>query len=69
MIWKTCLPRRLERRDETLEDEDCFFADLKPNGGLKACGSINEILDLFQAEYVSRGPNHQSHSFFLTSSW
>lgn len=55
--------------DETLEDEDCFFADLKPNGGLNAFGSINETLDLFQATDVSRGPNHQSHSFFLTSSW
>lgn len=49
VMWKTCLPRRLERRDETLEDEDCFFADLKPDGGLKACGSINETLDLFSS--------------------
>lgn len=55
--------------DETLEDDDCFFADLKPNGGLKAFGSINETLDLCQATDVSRGPNHQPHSFFLTSSW
>lgn len=43
-MWKTCLPRRLDRRDETWEEEDCFFADLNPDGGLKACGSVKETL-------------------------
>ena len=64
-MWKTCLPRRLERRDETLEEEDCFFADLKPEGGLKVCGSMKETLDLFQVTDVSRKPNCQSRYFFL----
>jgi len=72
-MWKTCLPRRLERRDETLEDEDCFFADLKPEGGLKACGSMKETLDLVQAVNVSRGrqisiPWSLSYSFLVGSS-
>lgn len=35
VIWYTCLPRRLERTEEVLEDGGvCFFADLKPKGGL-----------------------------------
>jgi hypothetical protein len=33
--WRTCLPLRLERREEAFEDGGaCFFADLKPAGGL-----------------------------------
>lgn len=31
--------------DETFEDEDCFLADLKPGGGLNACGSMKETCD------------------------
>ena len=45
VMWKTCFPRRSERMDETFEDEDCFLADLKPGGGLNACGSIKETCD------------------------
>lgn len=43
-MWKTCFPLRLERRDETLDEEDCFFVDLNPDGGLKDCGWMNETL-------------------------
>jgi hypothetical protein len=35
VMWKTCLPFRLERRDEVFEDGGgCLFATLKPVGGL-----------------------------------
>lgn len=36
VTWKTCLPRRLERREDTLDDgAGAFFTGLNPEGGLK----------------------------------
>lgn len=45
-MWRTCLPRRLERIEEVFDDgADCFFTDLNPVGGLKAgAGKATEDL-------------------------
>lgn len=45
-MWKTCLPCRLDRRDETDDDGgDCSLTRLNPDGGLKALGGANDRLD------------------------
>lgn len=54
--------------DETFEEEDCFFVDLKPGGGLKAFGSTNETWDGLEkrvSELRKADPLESFVSYFL----
>lgn len=60
--------------DETSEDEDCFLADLKPDGGLKVCGSTKDTCDdLYFSKKVSYCAAVNIHKglnpYFLLGCW